>query len=63
MLTRLQMLKELDRCFQLALEGGLTAAEKNSLDTRFYDLILHLQAGEVERKDTRQHETLAWATK
>lgn len=53
-MTKLQMLRELDKCFQLALEGGLTAAEKNSLDTRFYDFLLILQESEAPQSKNRQ---------
>lgn len=61
-MTRLQMLRELDKCFQLALEGGLTAAEKNSLDTRFYDFLLILQEGEAPTKTKNQMvlEKMKW---
>jgi len=43
-MTKSQMLREMDHCFRLALEGGLSAAEKNSLDVRFTEMLMHLQA-------------------
>jgi hypothetical protein len=60
-MTKLQMLRELDRCFQIALEGGLTAAEKNSLDTRFYEFLLILQEAETPKTKNQQVlEKMKW---
>jgi hypothetical protein len=60
-MTKLQMLNEMDRCFKMALEGKLSAAEKRSLDTRFYEMIVHLQASEVKSSNHAVLAQMKWA--
>lgn len=62
-MTKLQMLKEMNRCFQIALEGGLTAAQKNSLDTRFCEFLLTLQEAEIPKHNRQILAEMKWATK
>ena len=62
-MTKLQMLKEMNRCFQIALEGGLSAAQKNSLDTRFCEFLLTLQEAEVRKSNKEVLAQMQWATK
>ena len=62
-MSKLQMLNEMNKCFRIALEGGLTAAQKNSLDTRFCEFLLTLQEAEIRKLN---HEVLAqmkWVNK
>lgn len=55
MMTELQMLREMERLFLLALETKfLTQEQKDQLDTDFQEMLIHLRTYASTRSSNRQ---------